>query len=235
MPSLRHAVPLALVLVHPAAALALDQGLHRNPTDLPARLSGLRTIGIVAPEMKIYELTASNEPVFRPDWTDQGKEAVTAGLEAVLQGRGLASRRFEPATPEAKKELQEVQLLFQTVVGAVLQATVANQFPAKLAHFEYSLGDLGPLLEAQGLDAIVFTLGHGAASSGGRKALQVVSALVAGVSSSGVDRLLVGVVDRRGDLLWFGTFASSSSDLRDRHSAGQFVEILARDLPAVGK
>jgi hypothetical protein len=234
MPSLRHAVPLALVLLQPAAALALDQGLHRNHTDLAARLSGLRTIGIVAPEMKIYELTASNEPVFRPDWTEQGREAVTAGLEAVLRGRGLESRRFEPATPEAKKELQEVQLLFQTVVGAVLQA-IANQFPATLARFEYSLGDLGPLLEAQGLDAIVFTLGHGAASSGGRKALQVVSALVAGVSSSGVDRLLVGVVDRRGDLLWFGTLASSSSDLRDRHSAGQFVEILARDLPAVGK
>jgi len=126
-----------------------------------------------------------------------------------------------------------VKLLYQSVVAGALQATVANQFPAKVARFEYSLGDLSAMLEAEHLDAVVFTFGQGAVSSGGRKAVQFMSALLSGAASSGIDRLLVGVVDRRGDLLWFGTFASTSSDLRDPASAGQFVQTLAHDLPAV--
>ncbi|HTN51693.1 MAG TPA: hypothetical protein VML50_04775 [Anaeromyxobacter sp.] len=88
MRSLRRAALPVLVLLLPAAGRAEEQVLHRAHPELADRLSGLRTVGIVAPEVKVYELTASNQPVFRPDWSEQGKEAVTASLEALLKARG---------------------------------------------------------------------------------------------------------------------------------------------------
>jgi hypothetical protein len=238
MRSARRASSLVLVfglLLLPVLGLAGEQAQHRDHPDLLTRLSGLHTVGIVTPELKVYELTASNQPVFRQDWTEQGREAVTEGLEALLQARGVATKRFEPGTSESKEELREVRLLYDSVVAAVYQATFANQFRPKVERFEYSVGDLSQLLDAQQVDALVFTFGSGTISSGGRKAVQVVSALFAGVTSSGLDRLLVGVVDRRGDLLWFGTFESTGSDLRDHASAAKFVRTLGSGLPAVAR
>ena len=230
MRSLRQGlVLLALHALLPMAARASEVRSDRFHPDL----SALRTVGIVTPDVKVFELTASNEPVFRPDWSEQSTEAVTRSLEAVLRARGLEPRRFQPATAARQDELREVKLLYQSVVAAILQATFANQFPAKVSRFEYSLGDLGRLLEAEQVDAVVLASGSGAVSSGGRKTVQVLSALFAGVSSSGVDRLVVGVVDRRGDVLWFGILASTSYDLREAGSADQFVQTLAKDLPAV--
>jgi hypothetical protein len=46
---------------------------------------------------------------------------------------------------------------------------------------------------------------------------------------------MVGVIDRRGDLLFFGTLSSTDYDLRDAGSADEFVQKLARDLPAVSR
>lgn len=231
MRAVRGIAGLALAFVLPATAGAAEQLERRAHPDLAARLSAVRTVGIVDPEVKVFELTASNQPVFRPDWSEQGRSAVTASLEALLRARGLEPRRFAPSSPERQQELLEVTRLYRAVVSAVVQATFADQFPAKVQRFEYSVGDLGPLLDSEQVDAVVFTFGSGAVSSAGRKAVQVMSALLSGASSSGVDRLLVGVVDRKGDLLWFGSLATTSSDLRDPHSVSQYVDVLARDLP----
>jgi hypothetical protein len=230
---IRSVASLALAVLLPVAASGAEKLDRRAHPDLAARLSGLRKVGIIEPDVKVYELTASNQAVYRPDWSDEGRKAVASSLDALLRARGLEARPFAPTTPDAQQELLEVTRLYHAVTAAVVQATFVNQFPAKVARFEYSLGDLGPLLEAEQLDAVVFTIGSGAVSSGGRKAVQFMSALLSGASSSGVDRLIVGVVDRRGDLLWFGSLASTSYDLRDPAIAGQFVQRLGSDLPAV--
>jgi len=222
---------LALALALPAAALAEPPDARKHP-DFDARWVAIRAVGVVAPNLKIVELTAGDTPVFRPDWTEEAKEAVTSALEAALREHGVEPVRFTPSSDEEKAELAEVQALYEQVVSGVLQATYANQFPAKVARFEYGLGDLSRLLERQHLDALVFTYGTGAASSGSRKAVQMLSALVVGRYSVAVDRLFVGVVDRRGDLLWFAVRADTRSDLRDKGSAGKFVHEVSGGLPA---
>jgi hypothetical protein len=236
MRSLRQGLVLVVLYVLlPVAGRASEVRQDRVHPDVLARVSELRTVGIVVPEVKVYELTASNEPVFRLDWSEQGKEAVTRSLEAALRARGLEPKRLQPTTAQDQEQLREVRLLYQAVVAAVVQATFVNRFPAKVNRFEYSVGPVGALLERQQVDAVVFASGSGAVSSGGRKAVQTLSAIFAGVSSSGVDRLMVGVIDRRGDLLFFGTLASTDHDLRDSGSADEFVQKLARDLPAVSR
>ncbi len=213
----------------PASALAAPPEARKHP-EFDARWAAIRTVGVVAPDLKIVQLTAGDTPVFRPDWTEQGKEAVTLALEAALREHGVEPVRFAPSTDEEKAELVEVQALYEEVVSGVIQATYLNQFPGKVARFEYGLGDLSRLLERQHLDALVFTYGTGAVSSGGRKALQVLGAVL-GRYSVGVDRLFVGVVDRRGDLLWFAVRADTGSDLRDTSSAGTFVHEVSNGLP----
>lgn len=224
------AASLAVALALPAAALAVPPDVREHP-DFDARWAALRAVGVVTPDLKIVEVTAGDTPVFRPDWTERAKEAVTLALEAALREHGVEPVRFTPSADEEKAELVEVQALYEQVVSGVIQATYANKFPAKVARFEYGLGDLSRLLERQHLDALVFTYGTGAVSSRSRKTVQVLSAIVGAGYSVAVDRLFIGVVDRQGDLLWFAVRADTRSDLRDKDSAGEFVHEVSHGLP----
>jgi hypothetical protein len=164
----------------------------------------------------------------RPDWTEAARANVASGLEAALRGRRLNVKRFDPARPAAKEELRDVSLLYEAVASAILQATYANQFPAKRQRFEYALGDLGALLAPEGVDALVFAEGAATISSGGRVLMQLL-----GGAGPGIDRLFVAVVDRSGTVLWFGVAASTTSDLRYAGSAESFVRLATDVLPAV--
>ncbi len=228
--SLFVAASVAVALAVPVAALAAPPA-DRKHADFDARWAALRLVGVVSPDLKIVQLTAGDTTVFRPDWTERGKEAVTQALEAALRKHGVEPVRFTPSTDEEKAELVEVQALYEQVVSGVIQATYANRFPAKVARFQYGLGDLSRLLERQHLDALVFTYGTGAVSSGSRRALQAMSAILVGRYSVAVDRLFVGVVDRQGDLLWFAVRVDTGSDLRDSNSAGEFVDEASDGLP----
>jgi hypothetical protein len=167
MRSLRQGLVLVVMYVLlPVAGRASEVRQDRVHPDIQSRLSELRTVGIVIPEVKVYEITASNQPVFRPDWSEKGTEAVTRSLEAALRARGLEPKRLQPTATQDQDQLREVRLLYQAVVAAVVQATFLNRFPAKVNRFEYSVGPVGALLERQQVDALVFAFGSGAVSSG---------------------------------------------------------------------
>lgn len=227
---LRRALAIVLAVGIPVAGGA-EESFRLHP-EFQARLAGVKTVGVVAPVLKLYELTAGNNRVYKPDWSDQAATNVARGLESAFRARGLEVKPVAPGTGGAG-ELREVRLLFETVVGAVIQATYANQFPAKMARFEYSLGDLQALLSAEGVDVLVFAYGFGNISSGGRTALQVLGAVLGGGYSVGVDRLFIALVDRSGAVLWFDTEASTSGNLRDAGSAASFVSKMTGHLPGV--
>ncbi|MBI5068189.1 MAG: hypothetical protein HZB56_08100 [Deltaproteobacteria bacterium] len=230
MPSIRPgALLLALALAPPAAAQSEPQGNRLHPA-FAARMAAVRTVGIVAPDIKLYELSASNDRVFQPEWSTAARGLVLASAEAAVKRRGLEPIRFE--APDGRQvELREVTLLEQAVATAILQATYFARFPAKVASFEYGLGDLNWLLGPQGPDALLFVQGHGHVSSGGRKAVQTLGAVLGGGMSRGIDRLFMALVDRTGELLWFDWSASSSYDLRDPESADAFVRALLDRIP----
>jgi hypothetical protein len=209
--------------------------VHRStPWLVPLlRLATLKTVALLEPQLKVFELTAANQATLRPDWTDQAAASVTGVLEALLRERGIAAVRAPP--PAGSEALQrEVEGLWGAVVDGVVQATYRNRFPKKGTRFDYGLGPNDGLL-GEGVDAAFLVLGSGTSSTGGRVALQALSAALSGVHSTGVDRLFVGLVGRDGQLLWFGALESTDSSMSSSAGAARFAQDVTRGLPAVAR
>lgn len=205
------AILLALVPLVSSVGVARGQEYRVHP-DGAARLSALKTLGLVQPTMLAFELPRGSEPIPRPDWAELARANVAAGLEKELAAQGFLVKRFEPTTPEAKEELRQVSLLYTAVGGAIIQATYLNDFPWKRHRFEYTVGDVGALAAAAGVDALVFVDGVSNNSTGARL-------------GGGLDVIVVALVDRTGDVLWFNRAQSDMSDLRKPYDA----QVLVRD------
>ena len=199
---------------------------HRTHPQFDARIAAVRTLGLVEPTVDAFELQASGTRLARPDWSEAGRRNVLAALEKEMQAHGFAVKPVAPAGAEGKEELRQVRLLYEAVGGAIVQATYANAFPWKLDRFEYSVGDVRALTAAAGVDALVFTYGMANISSGGRVALQVF-----GAAGSGIDWLILGIVDGNGEVLWFGRVHSTTSDVRDPQHAAILVQSATDRLP----
>ncbi len=228
---LRAAIPLLLVLFPFAQARAQQQDYRAHP-EYQTRMASVKTVGVVQPKMRVFELTAGGGRDFKPDWSEQSAQAVGDAIAAALGQHALSVKRIAPV-PQVEEEMRDVVLLYEAVHGAILQATYANEFPRKMARFEYSLGDLDSLLAQYGVDAVVFSYGSANISSSGRRAVQVLGALFGPGYSVGIDRIQLALVDRSGTVLWFAARASTSHDLRDPQSAEAFVRGMTMYLPAV--
>ncbi len=89
----------SLVLGLATGAAASPRDSRRHP-DFDTRWAAIRVVGVVAPDLTIFELTARDAAVARRDWTDRGKEAVARGLETAMRERGVEAMRFVPSTEE---------------------------------------------------------------------------------------------------------------------------------------
>jgi hypothetical protein len=218
---------LAAVVLGPVGEARAEESYRIHP-EYKQRMAAVRSIVIVVPDLKAYELMRNDQPIFQAEWTDRSRENVFAALERQLKERGLPTRRLE-VTPEVDVALQDVAPMYRAALTAILQATYLNGFQAQKDRFDYTLGDLSGL--APDADAFVLVWGRGVTSSGGRRAFQ----LFFGNGAFGVDRLMVAVVARSGELLWFDPIASTQFDLRDPASAESFVATALSNLPKVAR
>ncbi len=205
-----------------------EEQILRARADCAARLSAVRSVGVVTPTVEISEGTTSGV-VQHPEWSDAGRENVAASVEAALTARGLTVKHLRPPLAEEKAAAwREVTLLHDAVSAAVLYATYEQGFPAKLASFEYGVGDLGPLLSDESVDALLFASAEGRVSSGGKQVL----GLLGGPRPMYNAVVQLSLVDRTGSVVWFEVFASGRSyDLRDRRDSDQLVRRVVDDLP----
>jgi hypothetical protein len=203
---------------------ALPPAEDRAHPELETRLAAVRTLGIVEPAVEVIELDGGGG-VVRPDWADAGRAQVRASLERELRLHGFEVSAVSPATPEAREELRQVKLLYDAVGSAIVQA-IANRFPWKLARFEYTVGDVGSIAGAAGADALVFTDLIANVPPHGRGWLER-----PGTAGDGGDWLVVGMIDRGGDVLWFRWVHSTASDVRDPSQAAALVRAATDRLP----
>ncbi len=224
---MRRIAPTGLV---PALALALATsacsfGTHYRARPEFAQTAGaVRTVGLVAPTVKVYELTAGGQTVLKDEWSTQGRKAVTESLQRALAQKGWTVKLVEPSGP-VKDELEEMRLLYGDVGPSIVRATyVYPVFPEKYKNFDYSVGPVKRIVEQAGVDLLILAYGYDEISSGGRSVVNALNA-VFGTGSTGGDSFLnVALIDRNGKVLWFDVeMARGSFDLRDPASADSFV------------
>jgi hypothetical protein len=210
---------------------AAEEESFRTPPDFAQRMKNIKTIAIFRPDIKMFEISTGGVKELRQDWCDECCMKVQTAFLATFQHFGYDLRILDPAQ-DTSTDLREIMFLYGDVVTSVLRHAYdgPNLFPAKKSNFDYTLGSIDNLLEPAGADALLLIRGIDEISSEGRKAMQTFGVLVglaAGVvvtPNMGKTVMIVGLVDRSGDLLWFNIRGGSGVyNLRDPESVTKLV------------
>jgi hypothetical protein len=215
--------PAALALALATSGCVMGTHYRARP-EFAQTARSARTVGLVSPVVKVYELTAGGQTVLKDEWSTQGRKAITDSLLRALAQKGWKVRVVEPALP-IKEELEEMRLLYGDVGPSIVRATyVYPVFPEKYKNFDYSVGPVRKLLEHAGVDLLVLAYGYDEISSGGRAVVNTLNAIFGSGSTGGDSFLNIALIDRNGKVLWFDVeMARGAFDLRDPASADDFV------------
>lgn len=209
--------------------------LQNNNAELERRARNIKSVKMLSPEIKIYELSAGDVSELRDDWSVQGRSNAEKAISEALKDKGVKVSMLRPDS-QTEGECEDVMALYRAVIDSVYTHTLVgnpNLFPDKVKDFDYTVGPLDKVLR-QKSDGLLIVFGSDEISSAGRKALRVVQAInpFAPPQQSGVTYVQVALVDRSGDLLWWRSFANSGGyDLRSFESARDFIQKILDDYP----
>ena len=199
---------------------SIGQDLQGGSARLPSRL-------LVLPvKVTINELTAGGMVQQDPDWSKQGEKAMAQAVREFFKTGLNASRAVGmPQLSEEEAELVRQHILLYHVVA--LEATIAKNLPGMgwshlAGDFHYTLGPgLNFLKQRSGAEAALIVIGNDNISSGGRKTMVTMAALVGVAMPLGASTLVVGVIDLEdGDILWFQqSVGTGNLDLRNPRDA----------------
>ncbi len=201
--------------------------------DLASHLSSIRTVGLIQPEIRIYEFSAGGMREQRDDWSDTGKANVSQGILGAFKEREIAVKPV--VVDEGRKaEVDDIKALYRAVVTSILlHLDGPNAPPPEYRRFDFTLGPLDNVMDSFGVDALLFVYGSDEISTGGRKTLAVLGFVGGVVMRPGFSVLGIGLVDRSGELLWFNADASAGRfDFRDAESASSFTRDILSAFPA---
>jgi hypothetical protein len=224
-------VVLSASLLAAGTVHAAEEESFRTPPDFAHRMKNIKTIAMFRPDIKIFEISTGGVKELRQEWCDEGCVKVQTAFVNEFQRFGYDLRILD-LERDSSAEIREIMFLYDDVVTSVLRHTYdgPHLFPTKQTDFDYTLGPIDNLLEPAGADALLLIRGVDEISSEGRKAMQTFGVLVglaAGVVVAprmGQTLVIVGLVDRSGDLLWFNIRGGSGGyNLRDPESVSKLV------------
>lgn len=232
-----------------AFSLSFTSLIHAEDTDYRANpeLSRLKkdikTLGMIPPDIKVYELAAGGMLELRDDWSAQAKENSAKAIADSLKEKNVDIKSLPLDRTELQEEMDDVQALYRTVALCINWHTYGMYpFPEKKKKFDYSVGPIEKILNAYGVDALIFVYARDEISTGGRKALNAAGIFVGIVTGavyiprSGITSMSVAVIDKSGTILWYNMqWSGGSYDLRDAGSASSFIQKILSNFPEVGK
>lgn len=225
----------SLAVFHPGSAEASSTTSSRS--DLADRLYGIRSIGLIPPSVRIFEISAGGVREYKEDWSAKGKENLTKSLQDHFQEK-LFVIKTDTLDNNVKADLDDVLALYRMVIGSyLLQFDSEQGFPVKQDFSEYVLGPLDNLFDALNVDALVIVKGVDEISTAGRKTMIAVGMLAAialgtgGVPHPGVAGMDIGFIDRSGAVLWYKLGGLSGNDFRDPKGASKITEEILFDFP----
>ncbi|MGE5892613.1 MAG: hypothetical protein ACM34I_01000 [bacterium] len=228
---------LSLALMAPGC---MPRASYRAHPSLDASLKTVKTVGLIAPDIKIYELSAGDVEELRDDWCKQGRDNVTKAVIDEFRSKKIAIKT-KALDKDSAQDLPDIQALYRAVSYSILSYTYGDfKFPEKYKNFDYSIGPIRKITDAYGVDALIFVYGYDEISSGGRKALRALS-MVTGVITgyqrrAGLTAMSMALVDKSGSILWYDIDAAEGGyDLRQPDSSAKFVRALVADFPEVSR
>lgn len=211
---------LLWVIVLAAFGLSGCFQLHRTRPGAEAWRKDVRTIGVLS-AVRIEEVSPGGVEEENEEWTAQATKNVVKAVSAGLKDRKLKAK---PLAWKDDPELDEVRLLYAEVAEAIWDFTYKEYpFPTKRENFDYTVGPIGGILDRAGVDVLLVAAGGGYTGADGRRL-----SLLQGKSTG---LLTLGLVDRKGDVIWFDVWGGNSVDYRSEADVVASVEKLLSELP----
>ncbi len=211
----------------PGFAYAAETKTVRD--DFAQRVAGIRMIGILTPDFTYYDSSLSGLKEKNDDQSRQAAQNIVNTVKDFLTAQGFTAKVIA-RDGERKESLEEIAELFETIAFSyrihVTRAQRQNVFPHKAASFDYSVGPIGDILDAEQVDALILVEGGSVGAS---------------LLNPGGAVILVGLVDRTGALLWHEPYTQQGSgflnrkNLTDPDGTRRIFETIFGKMPAVRK
>ncbi|MCL4673665.1 MAG: hypothetical protein KJZ64_12185 [Sphingomonadaceae bacterium] len=225
---------LVPISVHSQERTAIREGFTLDAN------SGKRIL-VFRPSVRVGEQSTGG--MFEPnaEWTDQARANIESSLTDFQEKLGNQVINAPELYGEDALDVEEHMALFAAVADAVIeyQFFVGNRLPTKKRDnrdgvFQWSMGpSVSQLPGADGADYALFIYNKDMYGSTGRKILQAVALLGAGVAvSSGEHKGYAGLVDlKTGDLLWLNADGAMGGDVREPEGSQKRVRQLLEEFP----
>jgi hypothetical protein len=191
-----------------------------------------RKLVLLPPEVDVFELSAGGTIEKVPEWGRQAAGHIEREIREFVDGRRDLELVPMATLSEDEKELVERHFAAYTVVATTAHAILHNADPAwahKRNRFDYTIGPgLRFLKEKTGADAAILAVAEDLVSSGGRKAMVVLGALLGIGLPTGRAYLVLAVVElESGDIVWLHSDFSVTQDLKDGAAVeGMIIDVL---------
>ena len=230
MPRFSSVVVRAGLIFVPLFLFGCTATTYRAHPRFQERFDESKTVAVIQPRMRVYQLTAGGVSEFMYEWSVRSQE--TAAKIIAEKTAGRLSKRVTFINPPdfgRERDLFDSQAgMFSTVSKSVVDHTYKNKtvFRHKVDDFQYTLGSEVQQLKqfAPDADLFIFCAGQKYIWTPGRVSLAFVSGALGFFMPAGSEWLILGVVDgKTGDLLWFD-YVNKPGDLRDRHVLERLLE-----------
>lgn len=142
---------------------------------------------VLVPEIGIFEKMPDGSRLFQDIHSRKAQHSVQDSLVQQLQQRHFTVQAADARMMESS-EILDIRSLFRSVNRSIQLHTFGPQpYPAKLSAFEYNLGPVADILNANGAEGLVLALGHQTAADQPTK-----------------NWLSIAVVEPEGRIIWYG-------------------------------
>lgn len=228
---------LAFISLTAGCVISLGPGIKSNVPDLEARAAKFKTILLLPPEIEISELSAGGVEEKRDDWGVQGRKNVEEALAKLLKEKKVRLKVLK-ANKKNRKEIESINSLYKAVAHSIYSHTKnlgynPNIFLERMENFDYTIGSVEKLLKSQKADGLLIVYGADEISTSGRKAVRVIKNLnpFSQGERGDLTSMLISITDKKGNILWFNTFASGGHDLRKPESTHAFLNKVLKKYP----
>lgn len=238
--TLRWLLPVIML----AAAGCASIPSYKMHSELPQKKGAIRTVGLLAPEIRMYEEQPRfgvNETVPHAEWAPAAEDSVAEAFSAEMAALGVKV----VAIPADDPELREMAELFSAVAFSMQRHAwdrptqtmpPTEVFPEQEKALDYSVGPLWATLEKHQVDAVWMVRGfnllptHGARVKDGLEVTIGILAALGGAAAPAMTLKKVGLsaalIDRDGRILYYGM----SDDRAEAPDGETGLEDVAKDL-----